>query len=209
MGNNDVKRPNPAELKYLNLAYNRFYDIFDEVLADSFWEKDKYYRFCKIRDAFSVYTELLNYEPIQWVIEHLRTHRPPMEAEIGSELFKLVRNVLAHFPVFESWEDVYIDNDLANWNKPGQTIDKFYRKYEGHNPVKYRYWQPDIKKMTYISINFPTDYSQGSQIWLKDLISERDGVIFTMIFMKRVLDTQVEEMHEIPDGQEKVERSSL
>lgn len=198
MENDGVKRPNAAELKYLSLSYNRFYDIFDEALTDSFWEKEKYYRFCKIRDAFSVYTELLNYEPIQWVIDHLHTHRPLMEAEIGSELFKLVRNVLAHFPFFESWEDVYIDNDLVNWNKPGQTIDKFYKKYEGHSLVKYRYWQPDIKKMTYISINFPSDYTKGSQIWLKDLISERDGVVFSMIFMRRVLDTQVEEMHEIP-----------
>lgn len=209
MENDGEKHPNIAELKYLNLAYNRFYDIFDEVLTDSFWVKDKYYRFCKIRDAFSIYTELLSYEPIQWIIEYLRTHRPPMEAEIGSELFKLVRNVLAHFPVFESWEDVYIDYDLANWNKPGQTIDKFFRKYEGHSPVKYRYWQPDIKKMTYISINFPTDYSQGGQVWLKDLISEREGVIFSMIFMKRVLDTQVEDMRGIPDRQEKVWPSSF
>ena len=168
----------------------------------SFWEKDKYYRFCKIKDAYSVYTELLNYEPIQWVIEHLRIYRPPMEAEIGSELFKLVRNVLTHFPFFESWEDVYIDKELVNWNKPGQTIDKFYRKYEGHSPVKYRYWQPDIKKMTYISINFPTEYLKGRQVWLKDLISERDGVVFSIIFMRRVLDTQIEEMREVPDRQE-------
>jgi hypothetical protein len=195
----DVKRANSPELKYLNLAYNRFYNIFDEMLADSFWKKDKYYRFCKIRDIFSVYTELLNYEPIQWVIEHLPSYRPLMEAEIGSELFKLVRNVLAHFLVFESWEDVCIDKDLVNWHKPGQTIDKFYRKYEGHVPVKYRYWQPDLKKITYISINFPTDYTQGGQVWLKDLISEQDGVVFSMIFMKQVLDTQVEGMHEVPD----------
>ncbi len=95
MEDDDIKRPNPAELKYLSLAYNRLYDIFNEVLTDSFWKKDKYYRFCKTRDAFSVYAELLNYEPIQWVIEHLRTHRPPMEAEVDSELFKLVKNVLA------------------------------------------------------------------------------------------------------------------
>jgi hypothetical protein len=200
--NDDAKRPNPAELKYLNLAYTRFYDIFDEAVTDSFWEKDKYYRFCKIRDAFSVYAELLSYEPLQWVIDHLRINRPPMEAEIGSDLFKLVRNVLAHFPVFESWEDVYIDMDLVNWNKPGQTIDKFCRKYENHATVKYRYWQSDIKKMTYISINFPTDYSRGSQIWLRDLISERDGVVFSMIFMRHVLDTQVEKMGQIPENQE-------
>ncbi len=185
-------RPTQAELKYLNLTYNKFYDIFSEVLADDFWGKDKTYRFNRIGNAFSIYAELLSYEPIQAVIEYLRTHRPPMEAEVGSEVFKTVRNTLAHFPVFESWDEVYVDKDLVNWAKPGQTIDKFYTKYEGHDPVKYRYWQPDIKKMTYISINFPTNYSIGDKVWLKDLISERDGVVFSMIFMRRIIDTQVE-----------------
>lgn len=29
--------PNTAELKYLNIYYNRFDDIFGELLAGSFW----------------------------------------------------------------------------------------------------------------------------------------------------------------------------
>src|SRR6266849_1166634 len=104
-----LMRPNNAEEKYLTLAYNAFYDIFDEILTDSFWGKDRYYKFCRIKDAFSVYAELLNYPPIQSVIEYLKNNRPPMEAEIGSELFKFVRNVVAHFPFFGSWEDIWID----------------------------------------------------------------------------------------------------
>jgi len=65
-------RPTPAEVEFLTLSYNRFYDIFDEVIADSFVDKDNWYRFSRIKEAFTVYTELLNYEPIKWVIEHLK-----------------------------------------------------------------------------------------------------------------------------------------
>jgi hypothetical protein len=52
-----------------------------------------WYRFSKIKDTFAVYTELLNYEPMKYVIEYLKKFRPPMEAEIASELFKFIRNV--------------------------------------------------------------------------------------------------------------------
>ncbi len=184
-------RPNEAEQKYLTLAYNMFYDIFEEVISEAFWEKDVYYRFCRVKDAFSIYAELLNYPPLQWVIENLRVHRPPMEAEIGSELFKFVRNVAAHFPFFASWEDVWIDTDIVNWYKEGLSIDKFLKKYEGHQPVKYRMWEGKKKKMTSLSINFPTEYTKGMRVFLKDILSEKDGVTFSIIFMKKIIDTQV------------------
>lgn len=82
-------RPNEAEVEFLTLAYNRFYDIFEEVMNDSFWDKDEWYRFSKIKDGFSVYTELLSYEPIKWVIEVMKKARPPMEAEIGRDFLNL------------------------------------------------------------------------------------------------------------------------
>ncbi|UJF29291.1 hypothetical protein L0B70_10635 [Kaistella sp. 97-N-M2] len=96
--------PNKSELQFLTLAYNRFYDIYDEVMDDDFWDKTDWERFSKIKQAFSIYTELLNYEPLKLVIEKLKQTRPPMESEIGSELFKFVRNVVAHFPFFKSWD---------------------------------------------------------------------------------------------------------
>jgi len=71
--------PNKAETQFLTLAYNRFYDIFKEVMADSFWGKDPWYRFSKVKDGFGVYSELLNYEPIGWVLDNMKTSRPPME----------------------------------------------------------------------------------------------------------------------------------
>ena len=189
---NSELRPNKAEREFLTLAYNRFYDLYDEILSDNFWERDNYYRFTIIRDAFSVYTELLNYQPIRLVVEYIKSNRPPIEAEIASEFFTFIRNIVVHFPLFESWKDVWINKDVITWHKEGQSIDKFLSKYEGHEPIKYRFWEAEKKKMTYITISFPTGYKEGRKIYLHDILSEKDGVKFSLILMKQVLDTQVE-----------------
>lgn len=136
--------PNKAEAEFLTLAYNRFYDIFEKVFDDTFWKKDEWARFSKIKEAFSIYSELLNYEPIKLAIEQLKTSRPPMEAEIGSELFK------------------------------------------------FRFWESNKKRMTYLSINFPQEYDNESKIYLKDLITEKEGIKFSFILMRKIIDTQVE-----------------
>lgn len=187
------QRPNKAEKKFLNLAYNKFYDIFDEIAKDSFWKKSDYYRLCKIKKVFSLYSELLDYPPIGWFIEHLKENRPPMEAEIGSEVFRFVRNVVVHFPLFERWNEIWIDKDIVNWHKKGLSIDRFLKKYDGHKVVKYRIWEAAKKKMTYISIKFPKNYKRGKKVYLKDIFEEKDGIWFSVVFMKNILDSQVEQ----------------
>ena len=184
-------RPTPSEVRFLTLAYNRFYDIYEEVTSDNFFERDEWYRFSRIKDAFAVYAELLNYEPIKLYVDHIKTARPPMEAEIGSVLFKFVRNIISHFPFFDKWNDVWVNKSIVNWNREGQTIDKFLEKYKGHQPVKYRFWEADKKRMTYLSINFPTSYDNTTNIYLKDFLTEKEGVKFSLILMRQIIDTQV------------------
>lgn len=184
-------RPNKSEVEFLTLAYNRFYDIHEEVFQDEFWTNNAYYRFCKIREAFNVYAELLNYEPLKWEINDLKKTRPPIEAEIGSELFKFIRNIVAHFPFFDSWNDVYVNNSIVNWYRQGQTIDRFFKKYIGREEVKYRFWEEKKKKMTYLSITFPKVYDEVTNIYLKDILTEKEGVKFSLILMKQIVDTQV------------------
>jgi hypothetical protein len=193
----DTLKPNSSEVQFLTLAYNRFYDLYDEVMNDDFWNKSDWERFSKIKQAYSIYAELLNYEPIKWVIEKLKTERPPMESEIGSELFKFVRNVVSHFPFFTKWDDVWISKPIVNWYKDGQTIDKFIKKYLGKTEVKYRFWEADKKLMTYLTISFPKEYSEESKIYLKDIITEKEGVKFSFILMRQIINTQVESVKEI------------
>jgi len=190
-------RPNKTEKEFLTLAYNRFYDLYEEVMNDDFWSKDEWERFSKITQAFGIYSELLNYEPLKHVIEYLKKSRPPMESEIGGELFKFIRNVVSHFPFFNSWDSVWINQSIVNWYKKGLTIDKFLKKHEGHKEVKYRFWEEEKKQMTYLSICFPSEYSDDSKIYLKEMVSEKEGVKFSFILMRKIIDTQVEEIKEI------------
>jgi len=188
-------KPNEAEELFLTLSYNRFYDLFEEVMSDSFWDLGAWQRFSKVSHGFSVYAELLNYEPLRHVLKAMKTMRPPMEAEIGGELFKFVRNVLAHFPLFETWDEVWVNKTLINWNQQGQSIDRFIKKYQGKDEVKYRFWEQKKKQMTYLSINFPSTYGDD-KIYLKDIISEKNGVKFSFIMMSNILNTQVAEIKE-------------
>ena len=185
-------RPNEAEREFLILAYNRFYGLYDEIKSESFWEKDAWYRFYKIRDAFLVYAEILHYPPMQWVFEKIEKTRPPIEAEIGRGLFKLIRNIMAHMPFFEAWNDTWISKNLVNWYKDGQAIDKFLKEHEGKGEIKFRYWIPDKKKMVYLSIHFPADYASNKKIFLKDILEEKEGVSFAVSYMRNIIDTQVE-----------------
>lgn len=188
----EITKPNSKELLFLKLAYNAFYDIADELKSDSFWDKNANYRYQRIKEGFAIYSELLEYEPIKHAIKALKKMRPPMEAEIAGELFPVIRNILLHFPFYKTWDEVWFNKELINWSHEGRTIDKFFMTYEGYTVVKYRYWEPDKKLMTYLSINFPDRYTKGNPIYLKNILKEKEGTMFAYIMMKSVIDTQVE-----------------
>ena len=198
----DDQKPNKKELEALNLFYNRFYDLYDEIVNDEFLSQDANIRFIKLREAFSIYKELLSYEPIKDYVEWMKKGgRPPLEGVIADDLIGFVRNLLLHFPVFKTWDEVYINSNLATWSRTGQ-IDKFLNKctnikIDGKGTLNYRIWEYNKKKMTYFSVNFPEEYGEKN-IYLKDIISEEAGMKFCMALMRKVLDQQVEKA-EKPD----------
>ena len=189
-------KPNKKEKLVLELFYNRFYDLYNELSQEEFFDEKPEYRFYKIREIFSVYKELLGYEPIQYYIKYVKSGgRPHLEGLIVDDFFSFVRNVLLHFPVFDNWSDVYVSKDLATWNKSG-TIHKFLLKssqikIDDSGIIRYRIWEKSKKLMTYIQIHLPEEYVDGILIYLKDIISEKDGIKLCISFMKEVLDTQV------------------
>ena len=188
------------EIEVLTLFYNRFYELYEEITSENFIEENAQIRFFKLREAFSIYKELLSYEPIKSYIDWMKHGgRPPLEGVIADGLFSFIRNLLLHFPVFKTWDEVYINKNLATWSKIGQ-IDKFLDKcpkikIDGTGILHYRIWEVKKKKMTYFTINFPEKYGEEN-IFLKDIISENVGMKFCMALMREVLDTQVKNAEE-------------
>lgn len=184
-------KPNPAEQVFLSLGYNRFFDLFKEIESKLFWEQAPLYRFHRIRDIFAVYTELIQYEPLEHVLDAKKASRP-VEHDIGERLFSFVRNLLAHFPLFDSWDAVTIDMQLATWERKGQ-IHKFLTDVEGKPQVKYRFFDSAMKEMIYVTINFPEGYSQNHPIPLCAVLTEREGVRFSIRLMLKILLQNVED----------------
>ncbi len=147
-------------------------------------------RLYKIKDFFSVYSEMLSYASIKDYIEIVENTRPPMESVISSDWVKLVRNILAHFPFFTSWDEIYISKQLVNWASEGKSIDRFLKKYQGHKEVEYRFKERLSDKWRYPTIKFPSTYNED-KIYLKDMITERDGVLLCAVLMYKVVSSQI------------------
>lgn len=193
--NNDTIPLTKAEELFLQISYNKFFDISEEIYSPDFWKQPPQYRFSKISQAFSIYGEILTYEPIKGVLHWMSKYRPPMEAEISGPLFKFIRNIFAHFPFYDSWDDVWISKDLVNWRSQEQSIDKFLKKYSGSPAVKYRFKENTKSSFTFITISFPEQYN-SERIYLKDIIKEEEGVKFALVMMRKVLNSQIESIIE-------------
>jgi len=184
-----------AEELFLNLSYNKFFDICSEVYKQEFWEQSPQYRLSKIYQAFSIYSEILDHEPFKGVLSWLSKYRPPMESEISGPLFKFIRNVFAHFPFYDTWDEIWISKNLVNWRYPNQSIDKFLEKFTGKSEVQYRFKEKSKTGFTYVTISFPKTYD-NEKIFLKDMIKEEEGVKFALVMMIRVLNMQIESIKE-------------
>jgi hypothetical protein len=191
---NDLAHPTKNEVEFLTLGFNRFLDLHKAIISDAFWDENPSQRFFKTKELFAVYSEILKYPPVQWVID---VNNRPNHSDIGRDLFKFIRHILMHFPFFYNWDDVWVKQSLVNlYSTRPQFIDKFLSNNEGKEQLKYRFWEEDKKKMTYIAIRFPKGYTQGEKIFLKSMLPEKDGVKFSSIFMWNILKIQVEAINE-------------
>lgn len=66
---NNTTHPTSDEVEFLNLSFNRFMDLFDEIMSDDLWSKPDDVRFSKAKDLFAVYAEVLKYPPMQLIMD--------------------------------------------------------------------------------------------------------------------------------------------
>ena len=139
-------------------------------------------KFEVIKQLSSLVSELLDKEGIKnKLIELADTSTVNGEDnEIKIDTFDLIRNILIHFPIFETWDEICISKKLLKWNtdKSGQII-KYFEK-NCNKTFKYRIFLNEndewVERHT-ITVTIP-ELNENNTIYLKDILS-LDNSIWT------------------------------
>ena len=133
-----------------------------------------------IKDLSSLTAEVLKKKDIQTkmkeVAESSEVDENSTNIDDKFNTFKMIRNVINHFPIFKSWDEVYISKDLLTWNdSSGDQIESYFKKEREFSYIiylnEYGKWVP---KKT-IEIRTPK-LGKYNKIYLKDILSLDDAI---------------------------------
>lgn len=171
-----MKQKPTGEKVFLEISFGVFYEIVNEVYSETFWEMSPEYRFNKIKNAFSIYAELLNYKPVKEVAEmHNSLRDCGVGRLLGVKLFKVIRHLLLHFPFFNTWGEFWFNKSLVTWERKG-LIHDFFKKHSGDGGIRFTYTENTTKQELSVDILLPNSYLQDEKIYLKDIIPEETGI---------------------------------
>lgn len=159
----NTTHPNEYEKAFLDIAYNRFLDIYKEINNEIYWQNSAIYRFSRQKEIFFVYSEISKYEPIKHYLNHTNLNKIG-QIHLQHEFFNFLRNIFAHFAFFDTYNYGWISKQLVNWNKESRSIDRFIKNHISHEAIKYRIWDNQNKKLTYLKITFPNKYDETKYI---------------------------------------------
>lgn len=126
----------------------------------------------------SLTTELINDEEIfnkmKKVAESSQINGDNIEDKFNT--FKMIRNVVQHFPIFDSWEEIYISTDLLDWNNPnGNQIKKYFNSDKEFSYKIFLKEEKEWIQKREINIKTPK-LGKYNKIYLKDILSLDDAL---------------------------------
>lgn len=108
--------------------------------------------------------------------------------ELRFDTFEMIRNLNSHFPNFDTWDEVFISNELLTWDRNFSSI----KDYFNNNHDKSLNYDIYIKtpfgweKRHTVKFIIPK-LKNGVKLYLKDVISE-DDVIWTFCLIDSLLE---------------------
>lgn len=140
------------------------------------YEEDK--KFTLIKSLASLTSELLEVEKINAKMMEIAESSKINGDNIKDKFdtFKMIRNVINHFPIFNTWDEIYISKDLLGWNNPKNSqIEKFFKT---EKCMSYRIYLNEDNKWVEkkkIDIRVPC-LGNYNKIYLKDILSIDDAI---------------------------------
>lgn len=158
----------------------------EDLLADTSDEK-----FAIISEVSLLITKLLSNEDTKKKFIEL-ANRSTVNGEdndVKFRTFEIIRNIVSHFPFFETWDEVFITNNLLNWNgKNYDGIKKYFRE-NCDKTLKYIIYTKQFGKWepahTVTMKVLPID--DEKKVYMKNMITE-DDVIWTFSLIDYYLD---------------------
>lgn len=185
----EIRAANLIELQFNILANDKLQEISKEIKSEEFWEmspEDRFYRYNKM---YSLFTELTNYHSFKVFIKNEIETSDVDEIKIQGKFYKFIRHLFAHFPYFDKWDDVWISKELISWdqNRERQFIHTFLTEFVGHKPMNFRFKSDSNHEFANVTLNFPQSFNETEKIYLKDIVTEKEGVLFSRVAMNTML----------------------
>lgn len=191
LSENLTKQLNEHEAMFVSMAMQRFHELIEKLNTG---EMSPEYRLFYIKELYSIFAELDNIP----FIKKYKADPPPTQEKIDTikgldQTVKFVRNVLLHFPLFNTWDEIWISKTFAKAliespfkNRKNKPKGEIFRYLENEfqllgNTFKFRDPQSNEEKICLIKR--PINVGMDEKIYLKDILSEDQGA-FTLLSLK-------------------------
>ncbi|HKG08440.1 MAG TPA: hypothetical protein VKB19_18375 [Pedobacter sp.] len=152
---------------FLELAFERFLYTKDRLQH----EQNKAVRLLLLKEVFSIFDE------INAIIDVRVNFNDPQAFDSLFELVNFLRNVLLHFPLFDTWDQIFISPSIGSEMMPqrkGGQIAKYLNNNLGKADVPYTI---QFSSVTFdASINLSAIKADPDFTFLKDIVSEKDVI---------------------------------
>lgn len=160
---------------FLRLLNERFIKLREKIMDDDFFLIDEDRKFSIIKEILTVYSELLKGNRIKELIKNKKKSKNDNDDLFEYNFFNFIRHLLIHFPLYDNWNEVCFWESMINWSSNSWTMDPFLRKNQENITINI---SRKDKSKKYFNIYLNQNYSENQEIYLKDIISEKDAVVF-------------------------------
>lgn len=161
-----------VELLFAKRIMKLMEEAYDIILNYDYENSEKR-KFEIIKDLSSLTSEILKDKSINEKMKRVAESSPINGDNIDEKFntFKMIRNVINHFPLFDSWDEVFISNDLLEWNNSGgDQIKSYFKKEKEFSYIIYLNKNDEWVPSQTINIRTPK-LGKNNKIYLKDILS--------------------------------------
>lgn len=174
------------ESVFLSKLSDKINELYGILLYERGSINETQERFALLKDIASLSAELLktkkNEEDFKQLLRDSVLDKEKYEEKF--RVFLTIRNIFAHFPIFDSWEEAKISKDLLMWNtQNGSSIYNFFINNSGQKISFSIYTRCDYfyDKAHEFSVTLP-DISNGKVYRLDSFLSFEDALwLFALI----------------------------